>query len=162
MKYQQFLEIFDKKLNNYFESHKQHVCCREGCADCCKHGDYPMSQLEFEYVMQGYIDLEDDKKQVVQQNIKNIQKGGVCPFLYNNLCIIYPYRPIVCRVHGLAYTGIKNIILPFCTNNGKNYSTVFDNNKILIKPITENLDTPSVLKDFDYGEIRTMYNWFKS
>ena len=36
-----------------------------------------------------------------------------------------------------------------------------NNGEITINPIPENLDTPNVLKNFDYGEIRNLYDWIK-
>ena len=119
-----------------------------------------MSQLEFEYLMQGYIELDNSTKRIVQTNIKSIKKGKMCPFLVDRKCSMYKYRPIVCRVHGLAYFYNENKVkLPFCTNDGKNFSKVYSNEEIYIEPIRENLDTPNVLKEFDYGEIRNLIDW---
>ena len=75
-------------------------------------------------------------------------------------CSIYAYRPIICRVHGLAYLCRQNTVkVPYCVNEGKNYSTVYNSGEITINPIPENLDTPNVLKEFEYGEIRNLFDW---
>jgi hypothetical protein len=69
----------------------------------------------------------------------------------------------VCRVHGLAYFYAENKVkLPYCTNEGKNFANVYSDGKISIEPIRASLDTPNILKDFDYGEIRNLYDWFKN
>ena len=40
------------------------------------------------------------------------------------------------------------------------YTTfIFDDKYLLTEPIEENLDTQSLLKDFEYGEIRNLYDW---
>ncbi len=162
MNYKDFLCVLDNKLNTYFIEYKNFIKCKKGCSSCCEKGDYPISQLELEYLMQGYIALSDNTKKQVQKNIKNIQKGGVCPFLFNSTCSVYEYRPIVCRVHGLAYLTKNNITkLPYCTNEGKNFAKVYADGKINIEPINENLDTPNILNDFDYGEIRNLYDWLQ-
>ena len=162
MNYEEFLCDLDKKLSSYFARYRDYVQCKKGCSSCCENGDYPLSQLELELLMQGYIALSDNTKKQVQENIKNIKKGGVCPFLVNSNCSIYKYRPIVCRVHGLAYLTKNNIVkLPYCTNNGKNFAKVYSDGKVSIEPIDENLDTPSLLKEFDYGEIRNLYDWLQ-
>lgn len=160
--YRKFLKEFDRKLENYFNQHKEHVHCKIGCSSCCENGDYPLSQLELEYLMQGYINLDNETKIKVQKNIKSILKGKQCPFLLEKKCSIYEYRPIICRVHGLAYL-ISNdkVKIPYCVYENKNYSKVYNNGEITINPIIENLDTPNVLKDFDYGEIRNLYDWIK-
>ena len=161
MNYRSFLINFDKKLEKYFNEYNNYVFCHKGCSSCCEKGDYPVSQIELEYLMQGYSTLDDKIKQEVQSNFKNIKKGEKCPFLIDKLCSVYNFRPIVCRVHGLCYRGINTIILPYCTNTGKNFSSVYKNGHISIEPIEENFDTPNVLKNFNFGEIRTLYDWIK-
>ena len=112
--------------------------------------------------MQGFIELDNKEKKQVQENLKNIEKGGACPFLLNKQCSIYPYRPIICRVHGIAYLcKEKTVKVPYCVNSGKNYHKVYKDGEININPVLENLDTPQVLKDFDYGEIRNLVDWLK-
>lgn len=162
-KYKDFLKELDSKLLNYFNQHKSHIHCKIGCSSCCETGDYPLSQLELEYLMQGYINLENKVKIIVQENIKKMEKGGCCPFLVEKKCSVYLYRPIICRVHGLAYLCKDNKVkVPYCVNDNKNYSDVYEKGEIRINPVTENLDTPNVLKDFDYGEIRNLFDWIKT
>lgn len=162
MNYIEFLENLDKKLGEYFNTHKKFIHCKLGCSACCEKGDYPLSKIELEYLMQGYISLNNETKVQVQNNIKKIETGGACPFLINKKCSIYPYRPIICRVHGLAYICKDNTVkLPFCVNNGKNYADVYENGEITINPVLDNLDTQNVLKDFDFGEIRNLVDWLE-
>ena len=161
-KYKDFLQDFDLRLKNYFNQHKSHIHCKAGCSFCCEAGDYPLSQLELEYLMQGYIKLDNETKKKVQTNFKSMVKGGKCPFLIDKKCSVYQYRPIICRVHGLAYLYKEgNVKVPFCVREGKNYSDVYSNGEININPIIESLDTPNVLKDFDYGDIRNLYDWIQ-
>ena len=122
-----------------------------------------MSQIELEYLMQGYAKLNDEDKITVQNNIKNIVKGGACPFLIDKKCSVYPFRPIVCRVHGLAYICHDEVVkVPYCANEGKNYTKVYKDGEIEINPVKENLDTQDLLKDFDFGEIRNLIDWIKA
>ena len=160
MNYKDFLETLDKKLAKYFKRDKEYLCCKSGCSECCEKGDYPISELELKYLMHGFISLDNQTKIRIQNNIKHIQKGGTCPFLLDQKCSIYPYRPIICRVHGLAYLCTDNTVkVPYCVNNSKNYTKAYDNGEIIINPIKENLDTQSILKDFEYGEIRNLIEW---
>ena len=152
----------DKRLESYFQAHSAYVQCKAGCSACCEKGDYPLSQIELEYVMQGFVELDNEQKRQVQANVKSMTKGGICPFLINNICSIYAYRPIVCRVHGLAYLcKDKTVKLPYCATCGKNYSSVYKNGEIVINPVLENLDTPNILSGMPAGEIRNLYNWIK-
>ena len=160
MNYSVFIKNLDKKLKQYFELHKEYICCCMGCSFCCEKGDYPISQVELEYLIHGFMVLPDNIKRLVQENIKNIQKGKICPFLIDKKCSVYEYRPIICRVHGLAYLCKDGVVkIPYCVNNGKNYTNVYKDGMVTINPIKENLDTPNVLKDIDFGEIRNLIDW---
>jgi Fe-S-cluster containining protein len=110
--------------------------------------------------MQGFAALSDKDKTTIQNNIKNIVKGGACPFLINKACSVYPFRPIICRVHGLAYICHDEVVkVPYCAQEGKNYTKVYKDGEIEINPIKENLDTAELLKDFNFGEIRNLFDW---
>ena len=160
MNYIDFLKELDKKLKKYYEQHKEHLHCCPGCSSCCESGDYPLSATELEYLMQGYAKLSDNEKRIVQNNIKNIVKGGACPFLIDKKCSVYPYRPIICRTHGLAYLCKEETVkVPYCANAGLNYSDVYSDGEIVINPVMENLDSISLLKNFDCGEIRNLADW---
>ena len=161
--YPLFLQKLDNKIESYYASQSDYVCCQKGCSSCCEKGDYPLSDIELEYLMQGFINLDAETKIQVQENFKSIEKGGRCPFLINNLCSVYPYRPIICRTHGLAYLmkdGRAN--LPYCVNDGKNYNKVYSNGELLTEPIKENLSTQNLLENagFEYT-IRNLYDWLR-
>ena len=161
MNYVDFIKELDVHLKKYFELQKEHICCKVGCSACCEKGDYPVSQVELEYLMQGYISLDNETKKIIQENIKNMVKGGVCPFLLDKKCSVYSYRPIVCRTHGLAYILKDNTVkLPYCVNEGKNFRELYVNNEFTGVPIKENLDTLSLLPDC--GEIRKLYDWLNT
>ena len=164
--YESFIQELDKKLSLYFGAYKNEIYCRKGCCECCEKGDYPLSDIELNYLMQGFIELDSKHKSLIQHNIKNIKKGGACPFLINKTCSVYKYRPIICRVHGLAYICKDNVVkLPYCANNNKNFSKNFSNNEFIGKPVSENLDTSNILKRYikDNGNIiiKNLYDWIR-
>ena len=162
MNYEQFIKELDVKLANYFELHKDYIHCKPGCSACCEKGDYPLTSIELEYLMKGYIALDNTTKQVVQQNINEIEKGGTCPFLVDKKCSVYAHRPIICRVHGLAYRYKENKLkLPYCANYGLNYANILKNGEIIIDIVFENLDTQNILKTSEFGETRNLYDWIK-
>ena len=162
MNYEQFIKELDVKLANYFELHKAYIHCKPGCSACCEKGDYPLTSIELEYLTQGYIALDNTTKQVVQQNINEIEKGGACPFLVDKKCSVYAHRPIICRVHGLAYRYKENKLkLPYCANYGLNYANILKNGEIIIDIVFENLDTQNILKTSEFGETRNLYDWIK-
>ena len=160
--YQKFLLEFDLKLESYFKNQSNFILCKKGCSACCANGDYPISELELRFLMCGFADLDSKTKIRIQQNFKNMVKGGQCPFLLESECSIYSHRPIICRVHGLSYLCKNNVVkVPYCVNAGLNYSSVYADNELTTEPIQENLDTQVVLQDFEYGEIRNLYDWLE-
>jgi Fe-S-cluster containining protein len=175
-RYRLFLEKFDQKLDKYFEEQCEFVKCKEGCSLCCEVGDYPFSRLEAEYLMSGFVKLPPEVKNKIKKEIKRLKlekpKMHRCPFLVDKKCSVYPYRGIVCRVHGLAWydEDKEKIQLPYCVNKGLNYSKVFDREKgevFILNPIKEHLRIDSILKseeaekyELECGEIRPLMNWF--
>ena len=158
--YEGFIKELDIRLKGYFESFGDNIKCKRGCSDCCERGDYPLSDVELAYLMQGFTELDIHRKAEVKENIKNMVKGGVCPFLINKECSVYSHRPIICRVHGLAYFyKDKKVKIPYCVNNGKNFSDVCEGEIYTVQPINLNLDTYHILEGF-YSEIKNMYDWF--
>ena len=141
------------KIEEYFDLHKDFICCKAGCSACCEKGDYPISEDELKVIMIGYSKLENYQKIRVQENIKTMEKGGACPFLLDKLCSIYSYRPMICRIHGLAYLTKNGVVkVPYCANDGKNYAQVYSNGEFRAEPIKENLDLL-------LGETRNLYDW---
>ena len=174
--YEKFLEKLDKRLAKYFEQQRAYICCKNGCCSCCEVGEYPYSAMEINYLMKGFISLEPNVREIVKQNIKAVKDSKrnnskerfnyKCPFLINNLCSVYKYRGITCRTHGLAYFDKDGFVkLPYCANSGLNFSEAYNPQTGVISeeiyPVKELLLIDELLKDFDYGEIKPLIDWFK-
>ena len=173
-RYELFLEKFDKRLEKYFEEQCEFIKCKEGCSACCEVGEYPFSRLEAEYLMSGFIKLPADIKEKIRKEIKHLKpenpKMYKCPFLIDNMCSVYKYRGLVCRVHGLAWFDGEKIQLPYCVNKGLNYSKVFDRETgevFLPNAVQEVLRIDSILRspeaekyELECGEIRPLIKWF--
>ena len=132
--YIKFLQIVDDDLRKIFDYQKEYLFCKEGCSHCCKRGDFPLSELEFTYLMQGYDNLHPEIQCKIKENIENVKNGDrdnyICPFLINEKCSVYKYRPIVCRAFGVLTEDSKgNPSFPFCTTLGLNFSQIYDKEK---------------------------------
>lgn len=144
-KYEKYLDIINGNIQKFFEQQKPYICCKAGCSICCETGEYPLSELEYQYLMLGYNNLDENIQKVIQLKIeqikkdkketfeKNQKKGFMhqCPFLLEKKCSIYKYRPIICRSYGLASymedkEGNLSYNMPCCCRLGLNYSSVFD------------------------------------
>lgn len=176
-RYEKFLKDFDKKIKKCFEEQREHIYCKEGCAGCCEVGDYPFSQIEMMYLMNGFKKLPINLQKEIKTNLEIIKRNRIsehfyykCPFLINKKCSVYKYRGITCRTFGLAYIvdkKNKQVKLPECSKEGLNFSKVYNGKEIEIAPIKENLDLPAVINSklaknykLEFGEIRSLVNWF--
>jgi len=182
-RYEKFLKDFDAVMADLVKQQSRYLKCKKGCSMCCEIGDYPFSHLEFSYLTQGYINLPNDKKRIIQQNIKKLLKEKEefkgkrfehkCPFLIDNECSVYPYRGIVCRGFGVAYyDDVKDCVkLPECVHHGLNYSEFYneESHTLSINNVVNiNLRIDRVLNSklaeaykFDCGDIRPMLEWFE-
>lgn len=173
-KYELFIKKFQKKIDNYFLINSEYIYCHEGCSSCCEIGEYPFSRIEMEYLMQGFIALSDEFKAQIKDNVESIRKQKVsfngkrfeykCPFLINGSCCVYSRRGLTCRVHGLAHLkkdGTVNV--PYCANNGLNYSNVFKDGVFSAEPVKDVLYIDEIFKNsgIEYGEIRPLIEWFE-
>lgn len=192
--YEKYLEIIGSKFDKFFEQQKPYIFCKEGCSMCCESGTYPLCELEFKYMMLGYEALSDEFKKQIKKNIIDIKskkkelEGGKllyeCPFLINKKCSIYEHRALICRSYGLIAiyyneNGEERYKLPYCIDQGLNYSNVYDKdfNKISLKkweqtgievePEAHNVDLAFLLDNeitqdlnLKFGPVKGLIDWF--
>ena len=87
-----------------------------GCEDnCCQSLFFHHTQVEKSYLQHGFDTLDDTLQQSVlkraghyleitfdqPENIRS--KKMMCPLNNDGLCLLYPYRPMICRLHGLPH-----------------------------------------------------------
>lgn len=89
--------------------------CR-GCMDnCCRSLFFHHTHIEKAYLLSGFNLLEQEQKKEVCKKAavyvdKTFSTGTepkslklICPLNKDGLCILYPYRPMICRLHGLPH-----------------------------------------------------------
>ena len=138
--YETYLKFLDSKLKKFFESQKPFIFCQKGCAKCCKKAQFPYSLLEMKYLLTGFVLLDKETQQKVENNLHEIvnkrkkYKGKKfkydCPFLVDDKCSVYKYRGVICRTFGLMTQTLDGKIKsPFCSALGLNYSNVLNSKK---------------------------------
>lgn len=97
--------------------HGPEIVCRPGCSDCCR--NLTVWPVEFYAILEdlrslGFSSLVFDEKET-------------CGFLKDGLCQIYPFRPLICRTHGLPIafendsTQEPQISVSFCPKNFRDW-----------------------------------------
>ena len=173
--YEKFLKEFDNHIEECFNSQKLNITCKEGCSGCCEVGDYPFTQLEMMYLMQGYKTLPVFKQTEIRNNLNLIKQNRVsthfyykCPFLTGNRCSVYKYRGLTCRTFGLAYLRDDGTVhLPECVNEGLCYSKVTKDGILSAEPVKEDLSLLKITEgklakkyNLDFGPSRSLIDWF--
>jgi len=87
-----------------------------GCEDnCCQSLFFHHTHIERAYLRHGLNLLAPDKKQAILHRAKtycdqtfgqNIEAKSLklfCPVNENGRCLLYRYRPMICRLHGLPH-----------------------------------------------------------
>lgn len=141
--YLEFLKELMGMLDKYFKSQQPYLYCQKGCAKCCTNGDYPFSEIEVEFLKQGFKQLDKNTQSLIIKKIDKIKQDKLkntketftyeCPFLIDNMCSVYECRGIICRTFGLiALKEGSKMQIPFCAYEGLNYSNVLDKEKDML------------------------------
>ncbi|CAN2041811.1 YkgJ family cysteine cluster protein [Candidatus Magnetomoraceae bacterium gMMP-15] len=137
-------EFMDKSYENA-ALHYGFKC--KGCEDnCCFTRFYHHTRIEQFYLIHGFNTLSENQKHEISERAyvvcKKTEKADsigkkvrlMCPLNFNERCILYQYRPMICRLHGLAhelrppgrpvqYSPGCDVFTKYCENHVKKYYT---------------------------------------
>lgn len=87
-----------------------------GCIDnCCRTRFYHHTYLEYLYVCAGVEKLDPQRKREIKKralevcrNTAEAEGKGMpvrfwCPLNFDGQCVLYPFRPMICRLHGIPH-----------------------------------------------------------
>jgi len=106
-------DAYDKTCSQY-----DFTC--NGCEDnCCRSLFFHHTFVEKAYLLHGFKKMAPDWKKTVLQRAQLYTQKTVapdktaksrklmCPLNKNGRCTLYPYRPMICRLHGLPHELFK-------------------------------------------------------
>ncbi len=92
----------------------------DGCRDsCCRSRFYHHTIIEYDYLIEGLKTLNSEKREEVTSRALRVvdetaraDKSAtavrlMCPLNFDELCTLYPYRPMICRLHGIPHEWHK-------------------------------------------------------
>ena len=129
-KYSLFLDrlkvIYEAMDQKYKEAADYYGFHCQGCHDnCCLTRFYHYTLLEYLYVLEGYNTLGPDRqietrnralevcRKTDEADEKGIKVRLMCPLNFDGMCMVYNYRPMICRLHGIPHElqrGGQNVI----------------------------------------------------
>ena len=87
-----------------------------GCGDnCCLTRFYHHTAIEYAYLLSGFFQLPRDRRIVYMERaaaysgeLEGAERGNkafrhMCPLNDAGLCVLYDYRPMICRLHGIPH-----------------------------------------------------------
>lgn len=97
--YHRAIETLDKQASLLQDEFQPYLQCKKGCSSCCKNTQFKIRYIEALQLAEGFATLPAGKQQAVVENIE--RESSDCPFLLDNCCSVYDYRPVLCRAFGL-------------------------------------------------------------
>lgn len=81
--------------------------CR-GCEDnCCRTTFYHHTVVEYLFLEAGFRALDKNIRTAAVRQAKRVaarpSEGLFCPLCMDDRCLLYTYRPMICRLHGIAH-----------------------------------------------------------
>jgi Fe-S-cluster containining protein len=87
-----------------------------GCTDiCCQTRFYHHTWVEFLMIQEGFKTLGRDMRAEIASRARAVVRLTadlerqarpvrlMCPLNFDNLCVLYPHRPMICRLHGIPH-----------------------------------------------------------
>ena len=114
--YRRLRDEVDRQAAALESVHSDWMACKKGCCVCCM--NLSVWPVEFYSIVEEMKRFEWDKPQ--------FNDDATCGFLKDGLCAIYPFRPIICRTHGLPLvywhdeTDPPGYGVMFCEKNFQN------------------------------------------
>jgi len=82
--------------------------CQECPDNCCSTYFFHYTIAEYLYLLQGFWALNREKKEEIMEQATNMcdpmpRDSYLCPLNLRGLCVLYPHRTMICRLHGLPF-----------------------------------------------------------
>ncbi len=114
--YRNFIGQVDAKVEQLTKLHANNMKCGKGCDLCCL--DFSVFPVEFYHIRQQIANVTPAWSQPMS---KSAADDKWCALLENHACSIYPFRPYICRTHGLPLIYLNDeadeLELSFCELN---------------------------------------------
>lgn len=98
--YRALVERVDRFAVEVVGRNRRDIVCGPGCADCCGR-TFSVFAVEADNLRMGFDALPEEARRIIVANCSSSVRNNPCPVLHEGTCLLYAYRPIICRTHGL-------------------------------------------------------------
>ncbi|MGE5609633.1 MAG: YkgJ family cysteine cluster protein [Bacillota bacterium] len=100
--YRRLRDRVDQRVDALVESHRRHLACRPGCYECCT--NLTVFPVEYHAILAMLRDMGISRLA--------FDPAAACGFLKDGLCVLYAFRPLICRTHGLPIAFLNEETSP--------------------------------------------------
>ncbi|MBI3377991.1 MAG: hypothetical protein HY035_06300 [Nitrospirae bacterium] len=116
-------EIYRAIDSAYSEALRRYSFSCDGCPDnCCVTKFHHHTLVEEFYLAEGLKKLDEAGLRATASRAENAAKIHnsspediriMCPLNENGSCVLYEFRPMICRIHGVPYELFKNFKMEY-------------------------------------------------
>ena len=111
-RYHALCQYCDDLFQRAVQAYRAQIQCAKGCAECCLlETVVPLEAA----VIAAYLQATPAIRE--QLCLSDQHQNPPCVFLSNQVCLIYPVRPIICRTHGLPIKYPEHEGIDICPLN---------------------------------------------
>jgi Fe-S-cluster containining protein len=116
LNYRNLVAKVDELCGRIIREYGDSISCHKGCDGCCRHISlFPVEAAALAAALRG---IPPEKSAQIRK-LARAASPEACPLLENGCCLLYAFRPIICRTHGLPLiTGREGEkVIDFCPKN---------------------------------------------
>ncbi len=100
--------LFSRMDGGYDDAARQAGFHCSGCDNnCCRSLFYHYTMVEYLYLLKGFSKLSTQAQKRIMARVKSPEhetdRRPLCPANEKERCLLYPYRPMICRLHGIPH-----------------------------------------------------------
>jgi hypothetical protein len=108
--------LFDRMDQAYETAAAESGFVCSGCADtCCRTRFYHHTLIEYCYLHAGFAALAPERRASIRHEAAAVTAAmenddalgrtprAMCPLNFEGRCVLYAYRPMICRLHGIPH-----------------------------------------------------------
>jgi hypothetical protein len=114
--YRNLVEKVDALCRRIATGYGEYLACGKGCDDCCRH--ISLFPVEAFALTSAIGELPGGVSGHIRDRARRASSDA-CPLLENGLCLLYAFRPIICRTHGfpLLSCAAGEKVIDYCPKN---------------------------------------------